>query len=110
MAKVHLAEGIQFFIGVVDKSQFVNKPSRALGIRVEQRQCSALLQRQDKVAGVEHVEHREQSLAVNLCHIALRLDHGIHGLLHFGPYVGCYQFVVSAQFGRMIAADAVMEI
>ena len=110
MAEVHLAQGIQLLIGTVHIRQAIHEPGIAQRIVVVQRNGLAILQRHDDIAHIKHVEHGPDAIALDLGHFALSRSHGAHQPLHLRCDVSINQFLIAAQLGSVIAADALMVI
>ncbi len=110
VAQVHLAESVEFLIGVLHVAQLVHEPRIPIGIGVHDGHGLTALQRHDDVLHVEHVEHGVNRIAGQLRHIALRLGNGGHQLLHFGSDIGFNQLLITTQFRGVVASDGLMEI
>ena len=105
MAQTQLTQHIKFFIGIIYVLDIIHKPCVAMHVWILQWYLLTVLQRQDKIFGIEHVEHREDAVAIHLCHISSGLGHGTIYLVHLRMNVSLYKFLISAQLSRMIATD-----
>ena len=104
------ADAVELLVGVIYIADLVHKPGVALGVGVAQRHGLSALQRQDEVAGVEHIEHGERLASIHLRHVAIGGGHGLHAGLHLGTDISLDQLLIAAELGCMIASDALMEI
>ena len=110
MAQIELLDGIYLGIGIVNIADLVDKPGVAVGVWILYGHRLSSLQRHDDVARVEHVEHREDGVAIHFRHITGSIGDGRHECLHLGHDVVLYHLLIAAQLGSMIAADALVVI
>ena len=110
MLEIDLSHFVYLLIGVVDIVELVNIPRVAVDIRVLQRHGAVVLQGQDKVFCIEHVEHGEDGVAVDLSHVTAGLSDGRHHLLHLRSDVCLDHLLITAELGSMIATDALVII
>ena len=110
MSQIALADAVELIVGIVHIADLIHKPGVAVDVRILKRHGLALLQRQDEILGVEHVEHGPHGVAGHLCHVASGLADSGHGLLHFGGDIGFDELLVAAQLGRMVAADGLVVV
>lgn len=97
MAKRQSRKGIQLIVGIINIFHTVNHPRIAIGIRIEQGHGLIVAQRQNEILGIEHIEHREQRVAFDHCHIAHSRRHSRKEFVHFRLYVGVNQFLITTQ-------------
>ena len=106
MAERQLTDLVQLLVGIVNIVQAVHKPGIAIGIGILQRHGGLTLQGNDEVLRVQHVQYGEDAVAVHLGHIAGSLVEGLAQPIDFRTDIGIGQFLIAAQLGSMIAADA----
>ena len=82
MAQINLANSQNLLVGILGIANLINKPGVSKCVWVLQRNGLTTLKWEDKVACVEHVEHRTDAVALNLSHVATSLSHSIHCGLH----------------------------
>ena len=70
---------------------------------------SLLSCREDEVFGVQHVQYAEL-IGIHAVHLTSGGGNGLVGRLHFGRDVMLYHFLVAAQLGRVITADAFVPV
>ena len=108
MTQVVLAHTGYLLVGIVHIVHLVNKPCVAVGIKVLYRNCLSCLQRHDEILGVEHIEHREEAVALHLGHIASSLSHAVPYLVLLVGDIGIYHLLIAAQLGSAIASDTLV--
>ena len=106
MAQWQFAEFIQLLIGIVDIVYAVYKPRIAIGVWISQRHSLPSLERQDEVFGVEHVQHRIDTVAIDQRHIAGSIADSLEDTVHLWCNMCIDKFLIAAQFSSMIATDA----
>ena len=103
-------QGVNLFVGVVHILHLVYKPCIAVGVWVEDGNGLSLLPcREDEVFGVQHVQYAEL-IGIHAVHLTSGGGNGLVGRLHFGRDVMLYHFLVAAQLGRVITADAFVPV
>ena len=110
VAQVQLADGIYFLVGIVGKRELVGKPGVAHSVGIKERCGRAVLHRKDEVACVEHIQDRENAVALHLRHISFCLHNALHGLLHLRRDVAFYHLLIAAELGGVVASDALVVI
>ena len=110
MAQVNLSHLGNLVVGILGIGNLINKPRITQSIRVLDGHSLSILQWEDKVAGVEHIDNGTDTVALNLSHVATSLGHGIHQLLHLGRDVLLYHFLITAQFGGMVTTNTLMVV
>ena len=110
MTEVDLAHAINLLVGIVDILHLIHKPGIAVGVWILYRNRLTALQRQDEVFGIEHVQYREDTVAIYLGHITTCLSHSLHRLLHLRSDMCINHLLIATELGRMITADALVVI
>ena len=82
MAQIDFANSKNLLVGILGIANLINKPCVSKCVWVLQRNGLPTLKWEDKVASVEHVEHRTDAVALNLSHVATSLSHSSHSGLH----------------------------
>ena len=78
-------------------------------MRIEQRYCIASLQREYDVARIQHVQNRSQR-GIHLLHVASHCRQFIIKRGYFALNMFFYNFLITAEFCRMVTANAFMPI
>ena len=82
VAQINLANSQNLLVSILGIANLINKPCVSKCVWVLQRNGLPTLKWEDKVASVEHVEHRTDAVALNLSHVATSLSHSSHSGLH----------------------------
>ena len=99
-----------FLVRIGHVAQPLHKPSVAVGVGIGDGRRVTALQGQDDVLHVEHVQHGEEFVAVHAVQLRARFHDCVHESVAFGVDVLLDKLLVAAQFGRMVAADALVEV
>ena len=110
LADVDLAECSQFLVGVICHLHIVNHPGVAHGPRVLHGQGLLVLQWHDGILHVQHVQHGEERVAAYAVQPPARLGNGLVHREEFILEIGLDEFLIAAELGRMIAADALVPV
>ena len=101
-------QGCNLRIGIGNILNLLDEPAVALCPRILDGQFAVVLQRQDDVLCVEHVEHSEEAVAI----ACLKMSASFHNCLidsaHFSLQMLLDKFLISTQFSWMIATDALV--
>ena len=106
MSQGQLSCHIQFLIGIVHIVHLVHEPCITIGIGVLQGNGLSALQRQDEIFRIQHVQHGVNAVAIHLRHIASGLAHCIVHAIDLLIYMSIDEFLIAAQLGSMISANA----
>ena len=110
MAQIKRSELVEFRICIVNISDFIHEPCVPIDVRIADWHRLFALQRHNKVFGIEHIQHREDAVAIDFGHVSACFCNGRHRLLHLRTDVSINQFLVSSELSCMISADTFMVI
>ena len=110
VSEVGGAEGCELVVGVVCADDVVYVPCVAEGVGVEDGTFASFVEGGYDVAHVEHVEHGVEAVAADGAEVALGLVDGSLQGLHLGAEVGFDDFLVAAELGCVVAADAFVPV
>ena len=63
VGRIYLMQRFYFFIGIVHILHLVDKPGITQRMRIKYRNSLALLQRNDEITCIQHIQHRSQRIA-----------------------------------------------
>ena len=108
--KVRTAQSRQFGIGIGHISHLVHEPSVAQSPGIQHRQLAVVLQADNGILRVQHVQHREQAVATARIQTAFALENSLVEHLHLRLNVRLDKLLITAQLGRMVTANALVVV
>ena len=110
MAEIYLTHPKELLIGILHILELIHKPCITIGIRILDGHSLSSLKRKDEILRVKHIEHRIDTVAVNLCHIPSSICYCTHRLLHLWRDILFDHLLIATQLGSMITSDTLMII
>ena len=108
MAQVDTSQGIHLLVGIIHITELIDEPCIAIDVWVLDGNGLTTLEREDKIFGVEHIEHREDAITIHLCHVTAYRRNRSEQLLHLQIDIAFHKFLITAQFGSMVTTNALM--
>ena len=108
MTQVQTPHGIHLLIGIVHISELVYEPGIAKDVRVLDGNGLPAFQGEDEIFGVEHIQYWEDTVTLYQSHVTASLRNSPEQLLHLRIDITFHKFLITAQLGCMVSADALM--
>ena len=108
--QVYFTYGIDLFVSIVNVLHFVDEPGITVRVWIQNGGClSLLVDRENEILCIQHVQYLELA-GIYTVHFSTGRCYLLKGCLHLGFDVVVYHFLITAQFGGMVSADAFVPV
>ena len=103
-------ESSNLFIWRCDIVDGIDKPRVAHGEGILHGKLTSLASADDKVFVVEHIEHREEAVALDGSKVALTVVEGLDDSVHLGADMSVDEVLIASELDCAIATDALVKV